>query len=477
MAKTSSTVYQLSIALIVFVLLTFVLAITTYLFFKQRMDEQTKSQSAEQTMADKQAELLTAQEELQKLRAIVGEPEGTPAQAVEDAFSKLVTTDFNGFNQDPKTYKTLIAWLRQEFVRRDQEVNAAAEKVKAAEAAVAAAETKVAAAEQEKTEKVAAAAKAQTDDKQKFDSQWQDHEAELKKLLEQKRVAEERGDHFDLVVSRIADGSQYLSPARQRDFASREKPEDKLGVLYAELRDRAKALDEQNRVLASLRVADRDLQQHVLAATPKEDRIDGFDGRVLSVDEVSRTALISCQSTRGIRPGMVLDVFPPDDSRPQIGDRKGVVEVTEVEGPSLVRVAIRRDSIRTPILAGDAVATSLWAAGTAPEVAIVGYVNLDDAGGSDAARLAAFVARAGARVVDAVTPSTAMVVDGGKPPAQASDETKEAFESEARRQKRAIDSARQWGVRVVGVDAVLDMLGTSRQALAADRLPEAAGTR
>jgi hypothetical protein len=174
---------------------------------------------------------------------------------------------------------------------------------------------------------------------------------------------------------------------------------------------------------------------------------------------------------------MVLHVFPPDDSRPQIGDRKGVVEVTEVEGPSLVRAAIRRDSIRTPILAGDAVATSLWAAGTTPEVAIVGYINLDDAGGSDAARLTDFVTRAGARVVDAVTPSTAMVVDGGKPPTQASAEVKEAFESEARRQKRALDSARQWGVRVVGVDAVLDMLGTSRQALTADRLPEAAGIR
>lgn len=477
MATTNPTVYRLSIALIVFVLLTFVLAITTYLFFKQRMDEQLKAQSAEKTTSDKQAELLTAQQELQKLREIVGEPEGTPAQAVEDAFSKLLTSEFNGFNQDPKTYKTLIGWLRQEFVRRDQEVKAAAEKVKTAEAAVAAAEKKAAESEQANMAKVAAAEKSQTDDKQKFDAQWREHEAEQKKLLEQKQAAEQRSDQFDLVTSRIADAAQYLSPARQRDFASREKAEDKLGVIYAELRDRAKAIDEQNRVLASLRVADRELQEQVLAATPKDDRIDGFDGRVLSVDEVGRSVLISSASTRGIRPGMVLHVFPPDDSRPQIGDRKGVVEVTEVEGPSLVRAAIRRDSIRTPILAGDAVATSLWAAGTSPEVAIVGYVNLDDAGGNDAARLVDFVTRAGARIVEAVTPSTAMVVDGGKPPMQASPEAKEAFEAEARRQKRALDAARQWGVRVVGVDAVLDMLGTSRQALEADRLPRAAGTR
>ena len=44
MATTNPTVYRLSIALIVFVLLTFILTITTYLFFKQRMDERAKAQ-------------------------------------------------------------------------------------------------------------------------------------------------------------------------------------------------------------------------------------------------------------------------------------------------------------------------------------------------------------------------------------------------------------------------------------------------
>jgi len=72
MATTNPTVYRLSIALIVFVLLTFILTITTYLFFKQRSDERAKSQVAEKATADKQEALLASQAETQKLREFIG---------------------------------------------------------------------------------------------------------------------------------------------------------------------------------------------------------------------------------------------------------------------------------------------------------------------------------------------------------------------------------------------------------------------
>ena len=41
-AQRNNVVQSLSIALIVFVMLTFVLAVTTYVFFKQQIDEQVK---------------------------------------------------------------------------------------------------------------------------------------------------------------------------------------------------------------------------------------------------------------------------------------------------------------------------------------------------------------------------------------------------------------------------------------------------
>ena len=101
---------------------------------------------------------------------------------------------------------------------------------------------------------------------------------------------------------------------------------------------------------------------------------------------------------------------------------------------------------------------------------IVGWVNIDDAGATDREQLAEMVRRAGGRVVDAVTPMTAMVVDGGKPP---SERGEAGFAEEARRQVRNRATAKQYGVRVVGLDALLDMLGLSKAALSSNGLPRA----
>ncbi len=484
---TNPTVYRLSIALIVFVLLTFVLTFATYFMFKQRMDEQLKAEVAEKAVSEKQGELLEAQQDLEKFRQVVGEQEGTPAQTTEDNFNKLLADEFAGFNEDPKSYAKLVGWLRGQMRTKDESVQTAVGKAKDAEAA--ATKSSAEAAETEKTAaaEVQAAKQQQDDAKKAFDAQWAGHEAEQKKLLDGKETAEQKSKRLEMLISKIADGGQYLSSTRQKDFAAMKTadaegketpdPAGQLGVIYAELRDRAKAIEEQNKILAGLRVADRKLQEKVLASTPNDDRIDGLDGRILLVNETTRSVLVSCSSTRGIRPGMVLHVFPPDDSRPQLGDRKGTVEVTDIEGPSLVRASIRRDSIRTPIVTGDGVATSLWTAGVAPEVVIVGFVNLDNDGAADNKRLAEIVERAGARVAQSVSTMTAMVVDGGKPPPQSGEREVEAFAEEARRQRRSVEAAKQFGVKVVGIDALLDMLGLTQESVTATRLPRAVSTR
>jgi hypothetical protein len=471
---TNPTVYRLSIALIVFVLLTFILTITTYLFFKQRMDERTRAQAAEKATVEKQETLMVSQQEVQKLRELIGSTEGATLETIETDLNNLFTKDFAGFTEEPKNYGRLVAWLRSEFRRKDADVKAAAEKTKAADVTATEARKQASAEIDAAQKSVQAARDDQSNDKKSFDDRWSGHEAKQTELLDAKRAAEEKSKRLESLTQKVAGAEQYLTPARQKEFIAKESAEDKLDVLYDEMRKRAAAIKEQNALLASLRVADRGLQEQVLASTPKDDRIDGIDGRIISVDEGERSVLISCGTTRGIRPGMILHVFTPDDDRPQAGDRKGVVEVTSIEGPALVRATIRRDSISTPILAGDGVATSLWAAGTAPEVVIVGYVNLDDSGGADRDRLVALVERAGARIVDAVSPTTALVVDAGRPSGARAEE---GFAEEGRRQKRNLDAARMYGVRVMGIDALLDMLGLDRASLTADRLPRAAAAR
>ena len=132
MATTNPTVYRLSIALIVFVLLTFILTITTYLFFKQRTDERAKSQVAEKATADKQEALLASQAETQKLREFIGAAEGDSLDSIETNLNNLFTKDFAGFPGDTRSYGHLVAWLRNEFRRKDGEVKTSDDKSKQA---------------------------------------------------------------------------------------------------------------------------------------------------------------------------------------------------------------------------------------------------------------------------------------------------------------------------------------------------------
>jgi hypothetical protein len=94
--------------------------------------------------------------------------------------------------------------------------------------------------------------------------------------------------------------------------------------------------------------------------------------------------------------------------------------------------------------------------------------------------LRAVVARAGGTLVDEASPQTSLVVDGGVPP-------KSVLETgppgtwrpadEARR-KRALEQARDYGIRVVGIDTLLEVLGLDRSVLSTAEIggPEAAPT-
>jgi len=499
MAAANRTVTTLSIALIVFVMLTFVLAVTTYLFFKQRMDEQLRREDAVKEANGLRENLLAAQGEAGKLREIIGvQPEETIEQ-VETGFNELLQRDFSDFNRQPRSYLTLTAWLREQFRTWAGETGTADAKAKQAEAEAERirkqAEEAVAAARKD----AEAARQQQSAEKQDFDDKWKRHEGELRSLLAEKEKAEKQVEAFNLLVTEIDKAEQWLPPEVQREFRARPTQE-KLDVVYKELRDRRKEIERQNKLLATLRVADRAMQEQVLAATPGDDRIDGFDGRVVSVDAGDRTAMVSFSSTSGMRPGLVLSVFDPADPRPKASARKGVLEVTAVEGATRARVRIRQDSARNPILAGDGVASSLWSAGTSPEVVIAGFVNLDDDAEPDLDALVGAVQRTGARVVDKLTASTTYVVDAGRPPASVSgppadgkaagdDAEAEAKQDEGLRDRRAdagrvnerrdrlLQEAKDRGIKVITVDGLLDVLGIDRASFDVGRLPRTGSAR
>lgn len=472
----------LMIALIIFVMIAFILAVTTYLGFQQKAQELQTAQTARGEMEKANRERDAALEEARRVREVLGTDKDT-ADAVEAERNELFDRRFAGFDKDPKSLLRLVEWLGDAIRAKDDDIkrleSEKAQIRKEQETAVAQAQSLQKAAEKARDDAIAEQAKQKAD----FDARLAQHQQAQGEMKAKQDQALGESERMRAITEELTKLGPLLSSDLRRRFAAAPpegQPEpwpERVRFVFRELLDRQKTIQELNATLARLRVADPQLQELVRDATPADDRIDGFDGRVSSVNSFDRSVLLVCDSTAGMRPGLMLSVYDPEDPRPRIGTRKGLVEVVEVEGPTLARARVRQDSTTSPILAGDGVATSLWAPGAAQEIAVVGYVRFGTDRKQDAAALAAIIERNGGRVVDAVTPLTAVVVDAGVP--QGTDlqaglgkDWKPADETVRR---RALERAKETGVRVVSLDALLDMLGLDREALDGRRLPNEVG--
>ena len=219
MAAPRATVVQsLSIALIVFVMLTFVLAVTTYLFFKQKFDADAAAQAAAAEMAKANAALATAETEKNKLKEILGFAAEKSAADIETEVNDLFEKNHEDFEADSKSYKSFSAWLLASNEAKDKDLkalngkNSQLEKEKAD--AMAAAEKR----QQELEARVKAKEEEAAAQKRDFDARWQEHEKRSKSLAEERQQALDRVGRLDLLDEEIAKGEPLLSAQRQARF-------------------------------------------------------------------------------------------------------------------------------------------------------------------------------------------------------------------------------------------------------------------
>jgi hypothetical protein len=464
----------LTIALIVFVMLTFVLAAATYFGFTGRQKALDDRTAAEKQVTSTSNQLRQAQQDLEALRNLVGVPPETPVADIETGLAALFEGDFAGFDRDSKSYTNLIGWLREEFRDLAGKVKTAEQDKQVLVTQTGADFQAVTKARDEAIKEAAAATALQASQKKESDERWTEHEKQESELLDKLRVAEEQARGLQTLEAEISKGLDFMPPTRREAFSDAINRNDaikQLELIRGILREQAQAIERFNLQLAKLRVADPTVQQLIAAATPADDRIDGFDGRVVDIEPRSGTVLVTSKTTGGLRPGLVLHVFDPNDPRPEFGSRKAVVQVTEIESPTLARATILREQNSSPILAGDGVSSSLWSTGIGPAVVIVGFADMDRDGRSDLPRLGDLIRQAGGTVQDGVTSATAMVVDLGSPPGTDIERVVPDWPAEQKRRKQALDAARMFGTKVAGTAVLLDMLGLDADSFDAGRFP------
>ena len=480
--RTGTINQALGIALIVFVMLTFILMVTTYVFFGKQLAAGIELDTSNTDLTAARAEVEKKTGEYRSLADFIGKVEEKPIETVEEA-DQLFTSLFPDYDEkaeNGKTFQRGIEILKQALVEKDSQLKASQAAQMTAEETAKKAADDLANEKKQFEEKV----KAIEDDLAKSKADAEKKRAEFeeteKTLVDEKQKVLDQVEGLKLLSEQIAAGEGLVGP---KAF---EEKDDKtrVGLLLKTIRDRNKTIDvlERSEILRSVAAVDPKVQVYVLealGATASEietlkplvrrpgfgDQEEGnIDGRIVAVDQRERSVTIACDSTFGVRPGLVFNVHPgtlPAGSNRSV---KAVVEVVEVDGGSLVRGRIRRDSIQDPIIAGDIVSTPLWSPGRPIEAVVVGFVDLDGDGKEDTKAFEDLVARGGGTVVRTAGNSTTVLVDAGKPASAGDGGSQRAVLKPADEKRRTAElaEARALGIRVLTLDAFLDWLGAVR---------------
>lgn len=472
--KTASAIQALTISLIIFVMLTFVLAVTTYVFFAQKQDAVVASKTANEaatTAQQKQREAEKATQDM--LKEVIGADDG---QTVEDIKTELtgMRDKVKGSADENMTpqYRLLVKTLDEAVQKANDDNRSLNEEKRRLKDELDAAK-KGRKSDQDKHDdqfnKKVAELKAVADARKQMNDEFEKRASDLNRQLE---AANEKAERLQSLEDKIRrEAAPYVAIERRDDFEAADTAADQVAMLLDELKLRDQVVRRQNEVLGAMRIADPSLQDAILAATPADDRIDGFDGRIVLVNELEQSVLISFPRTIGIRPGMLFFVYTPGDQLPMVAEKKGILEIVAVESGTTARGRVLNTSTRDPILLGDGVATSLWSPLRPLEVVVVGHVQLDRDSAVDTDRLEALIASVGGRVAETVSHSTSLVVDAGEPRQLGEVGGRDDWTNQDKaRRLQNLTQAAKLGVKVVRIDGFLELFGLEQNYFEADYL-------
>ena len=471
--KKTSAVQLLTVSLIIFVMLTFVLAVTSYVFYAQVADAQKAQQAAEDASRETSQKLDSSKQENKDLiETSIGAEPGATIDLIDEELAtwgnraKLEGTANKtpSYRKLVQTYETALQNANKDndsLVEENKELKADLEKVQADHSDARDSHAKNL---KKAQDDLAEVQKNRQEAQEKFDKETENIQKKLS-------AANDKANRLESLEKKIHDEvAPYVSFARRDDFAAASNAADQVAILIEELKDRDFAIQRQNQVLGAMRVADTRLQGAILAATPADDRIDGFDGHIVIVNEGERSVLIRYPRTIGIRPGMLFFVYNPGDQLPLISSKKGVLEVVAIESGTTARARILDTSTFDPIVTGDAVATSLWSPLMPLEVVVVGHIQLDQDSATDNDDVEDLIRSVGGNVANTVTHSSSILVDAGEPRQTGGKEVAGWTNADKERRKLNISLANRMGVKVVRIDGFLELFGLEENYFDADHL-------
>lgn len=424
----SSENQGLQIALIIFVMLTILLSVTTFMFFRSYTEASERSRTDSKTAAEKEAAFRTAVADIQSLNAIIGVAGDAKLSEVQETKTKDMQNFASTAPEETQRYHQAMEFLASTLDAKTKELVDARMEIQA---------------EKDERSKVEASAKAQIDA-----AEQKIKEAETARADAEKQFKEER-------EKMLAD-NQGLKD----QFAAKNEAFTKLE-------------SETSKQIASLTEEMAKLQRMNASHVQKIEELDptsGFevpDGEIVWVNQKTRTAYINVGSADGLHRQTTFSVVGSGEAIGTDQKTKGRLEVVNVLRPHFAECKILQDELLNPMVEGDKIYTPLWHPGRGEGFAIIGFIDIDGDGYDDREMVRDLVRMNGGRIdaeddptqktpkqTGELTRETRYLIVG-KP-----SDTKEIVEGAW---TKMINDARQMGVRELTLDKFLDQIGWTNQ--------------
>jgi hypothetical protein len=415
----------LNIALIIFFMLSIVLGVTTFLFFRRYDEEQIKARAAVENAAAESTKAANRQEENARLKQMMGFGAAEEMQTVDTQFTKDMQDYAGTFPDTERYYRPLVKQLFDTINARNAELAAVQAELRQLDVRFAGRE----AGKDGQVQTLTTAAKSAGD--------------EL--VAEQLKHKQER--------ARIAASQAEVAAALDK---SRKDAQDAVAKVEEKLKEAGRRLQQTGTIL---QVKTQQLEEMT------KETVEIPDGEIRWVNQRTGTVWINLGQSDNLNRQTSFSVYSGDTNDLSTG-KKASIEVTQILGDHLAEARIVDDQISNPIMPGDKVFTPVWTAGEKRHFAITGVIDLDSDGRSDIDLVRNLIEMNGG-VVDAWTDpkgekhgdlsvQTRFLVLGDAPDTKGAAAMLPAF-------SRMIGDAERLGVQKVSLPDLLQRMGWKNQ--------------
>lgn len=416
----------LQIALIIFVMITVVLAVTTYMYWKKYDESEKVAKQKEDSEAAAQTVARSLQTELEQIKKMLGYTPEVKIADIEKNFqndmSVLYGPEFTGVDKQ-KDYRKVGPFFLDEVAKRSTALKDALDKLAKATADIDIARR------EEQVRTAAAVANANT------------HKSELEAELARYKAAEAA------ITDANSQTRTKLSEAEAKAQADAEKAARAIATVDTQLKKAEQQVD---------------ILQTQVAGTRVSNGFESADGKVTWVGQGSRLVWVNLGSADGLRRQITFSVVDRSASDVTKAKSKGSIEVTKILDSHLAEARIVSDDLGDPILSGDQVFTPVWQPGQKLRFALVGFMDLDGDGVSDRARIRSIISQ-NAGQIDAevsddgkrtgrIEVNTRYIVVGDRPDEKSGAEALTAYTA-------LIAEAKKIGIEQLPLDRFLSMMG------------------